>query len=109
MSKNSSVQLAIHPGKPHEGRVWVSGFKHLLVPCMLATFGLSSSNIILTNVPEILDKKILCEIMEYLGCIIHQSQDTLTINTTNACSKAIPEHLTDKIHGAIYLTSGIVG
>ncbi|MCD8525384.1 MAG: hypothetical protein LRY67_06625 [Gammaproteobacteria bacterium] len=87
----------------------MSGFKHLLVPCMLATFGLSSSNIILTNVPEILDKKILCEIMEYLGCIIHQSQDTLTINTTNACSKAIPEHLTDKIHGAIYLLPVLLG
>lgn len=90
---------------PNIYRVDVGGFKHATVPILAASLA-CSLRVHLSNVPEIADVRVICEILKQMGCEIqyHLENKSLIVDTTKA---HFPENLDAKlinsVHGTIYL------
>ncbi len=65
-------QLVIHGGKRLEGSVTISGSKNAALPMLIAV-AVSDKPITLHNVPDISDIRLVCRILERLGCKIKKN------------------------------------
>ena len=59
-------EYVIEGGYPIQGTITASGNKNAALPCLAATL-LTNEPIILNNIPDIQDTKVMIEILEYLG------------------------------------------
>ena len=100
--------IRIQGGKLHDGDVSVSGFKHLAVPAIASTLLLPVS-ITLTNVPVNEDVRVLRDILERVGASVVQSGDSVTIDTSHARYSPIPDVLSSRVHGALYMIPAFLG
>lgn len=100
--------LVIRGGQPLAGSVRISGYKHATVP-MLAAAALASGRVELTNVPDIEDRRVLCEIFAQLGAAVTFDKGRLTIDPNELRSALIPEALSSRVHGTLYLLPTLLG
>lgn len=101
-------KLLFLPGEIIEGSLQIAGFKHATTVIMAASVALKK-DVVIHNVPGILDTRIISEIINYLGGFSNFQDSSLKINCSSLKNWSIPHTLADQIHGAIYLIPVLLG
>ncbi|MGM9969268.1 MAG: UDP-N-acetylglucosamine 1-carboxyvinyltransferase [Anaeroplasma sp.] len=84
-----------------KGTVSISGSKNATIPILCAS--LLQKNLVLENVPNILDIKRLIRILKYLGSEIKTKKNKLFINNSNIEYKSLTIEECSLIRGSYYL------
>jgi UDP-N-acetylglucosamine 1-carboxyvinyltransferase len=102
--------VTVHGGRPLRRPLRLAGFKHALVP-VLAAGVLAERPVVIRNAPDIEDTRTLLGILRRLGAsaTLETSTRTLTLDTSGLCSWQIPDELSARIHGAVYLMPVLLG
>jgi len=97
-------RLTVHGGRTLHGPLRVAGFKHALVP-LLAAGVLADAPVVIRNAPDIEDTRTLAEILRRLGAsvLFDGPGRTLTQDPAGKHGWRIPDELSVRIHGAVYL------
>lgn len=102
-------KLVINGGKPLKGEVTISGAKNSAVAILPATL-LINGICTINNVPNIVDVKLSCEILEGLGAKIKWiDKNSIEVDTTNITSTVAPIDLTRKFRASYYLIGSMLG
>lgn len=102
-------KLIIHGGTRLSGEVLISGAKNAALALLPATL-LINDTCTITNVPNISDVKIICNILEKLGAkITWTSSNTITVDTRNISSTTAPLDMTSKFRASYYLIGSLLG
>ena len=102
-------KLVIHGPTPLKGEVTISGAKNSAVAILPATL-LVDGICTITNVPNIVDVKLSCEILEGLGAKIKWiNNHTLEIDSRNITNTVAPIDLTRKFRASYYLIGSMLG
>ncbi len=83
-----------------EGSVIVSGSKNASLPMISAAI-LTNENLILHNVPDLMDVDTMCKLMVQLGCHCAREKSTLIINCSGLNSDFAPYDLVRKMRASI--------
>lgn len=102
------MRYIINGGHKLEGTVRISGNKNSIFPCVAAAL-LTNSEVILENIPDLLDTEVLIQILKKIGVDVEKKQSSLTIKASKIYSFHLPEDLMVKLRGAIVLAGAILG
>lgn len=106
----SKDKIQFNPSKLVPNKITIGGFKHLTVALIHAVIAVPNCKIILQNVPNIADTKILIQILKYFNCRqVDFSNNTLKLNTMEMENKPVPLELSQQIHGALYMLPVLLG
>lgn len=97
----------IQGGVPLKGTVKISGSKNAALP-MLAASLLCSKPITLTNVPDIEDIRVICEILIKLGCEVTRSENKITVDSSKLNHHLIDPELAYKLRGSVLLIAPLL-
>ncbi|OVE78115.1 UDP-N-acetylglucosamine 1-carboxyvinyltransferase [bacterium F16] len=87
----------IEGGNPLSGTVAASGNKNAILP-MLAACLLTDEEVVLENVPDIIDVHVMAELLQEMGATVEWQDDTLRVTASNvSINDELPEHLCNKI------------
>lgn len=101
-------KLVITGPTPLKGEVVISGAKNSAVAILPATL-LINGKCTITNVPNIVDVKLSCEILEGLGAKIKWiNKNTMEIDNTNISNTIAPIELTRKFRASYYLIGAML-
>ncbi len=102
-------KLVITGPTPLKGEVNISGAKNSAVAILPATL-LIDGVCTINNVPNIVDIKLSCEILEGLGAKINWiNKNSLEIDTRNITKTVAPIELTRKFRASYYLIGSMLG
>lgn len=102
-------KLVINGGKPLKGEISISGAKNSAVAILPATL-LINGICTINNVPNIVDVKLSCEILEGLGAKIKWiDKNSIEVDTTNITNTVAPIDLTRKFRASYYLIGSMLG
>lgn len=102
-------KLVITGPTPLKGEVNISGAKNSAVAILPATL-LIDGVCVINNVPNIVDIKLSCEILEGLGAKIKWiDRNSLEIDTRNISKTVAPIELTRKFRASYYLIGSMLG
>ena len=102
-------KLVITGPTPLKGEVNISGAKNSAVAILPATL-LIDGVCVINNVPNIVDIKLSCEILEGLGAKIKWiDKNSLEIDTRNITKTVAPIKLTRKFRASYYLIGSMLG
>ena len=101
-------KLVISGGTPLKGEVCIGGAKNSAIAILPATL-LCKGTCTLHNVPNIVDVKLSCQILEQLGSkITWTGPNTLTIDNTDINKTKAPLDLTSKFRASYYLIGAML-
>lgn len=95
-------------GRQLQGTVKISGNKNSVFPCLSAAL-LTTDEVIINNVPNILDTRVSLEILKSLGVETEFDKNTIKIKAKNINSFTIPDDLIKRLRGSIVFAGGILG
>lgn len=102
-------KLVITGPTPLKGEVEINGAKNAAVAILPATL-LIDGICTISNLPNISDVKILCKILTEMGAkITWNSENEITIDTTNITTTQAPLDLTSKFRASYYLIGSMLG
>lgn len=102
-------KLVIVGGNPLKGEVSISGAKNAAVAILPASL-LVDGVCTIENVPNIIDVKLSCEILESLGAKISWTgQNELRIDTTDISCQDASLELTRKFRASYYIIGALLG
>ena len=102
-------KLVINGGIPLKGEVTISGAKNSAVAILPATL-LIDGTCIINNLPNIVDVKLSCEILEGLGAKIKWlDKNSIEVDTRNITNTIAPIDLTRKFRASYYLLGSLLG
>ena len=102
-------KLVIHGGTPLKGEVTISGAKNSAVAILPATL-LINGTCIINNLPNIIDVKLSCEILEGLGAkITWLNAHSIEVDTRDITNTIAPIDLTRKFRASYYLIGSMLG
>ena len=102
-------KLVINGGTPLKGEVTISGAKNSAVAILPATL-LIDGVCTINNLPNIVDVKLSCEILEGLGAKIKWlDKNSIEIDTRNITNTVAPIDLTRKFRASYYLIGAMLG
>ncbi len=102
-------KLIINGPTPLKGEVRISGAKNSAVAILPATL-LIDGICTINNIPNIVDVKLSCEILEGLGAKIKWlNKNSLEIDTRNITNTIAPIDLTRKFRASYYLIGSMLG
>ena len=102
-------KLVIQGGTKLKGEVVISGAKNAAVAILPATL-LMNGICTINNLPNISDVKIICNILKELGAkITWNSENEITIDTTNVSCTSAPLDMTSKFRASYYLIGSLLG
>ncbi len=85
---------------PVKGKIKASGNKNAALPCIAAVL-LTDEEVELKNIPDIEDVRVMCEILEDLGCRVEKTgKNTLRFKTTDLKSE-VSENLASAVRASI--------
>lgn len=90
------------------GEVNISGSKNAALPIMAASI-LNKGTTIIENAPDIRDVKMMCSILEKLGCDVIRENNKITINATDITSSEIPEELMREMRSSVIIAGALIG
>lgn len=99
--------LEIDGGRTLTGTVHISGAKNSAVSLIPAAI-LSSNKTTLTNVPNITDINVLCDILRYLNVSVNEASGSLVIDPSNLVNKEIPEEYSSKLRASYYFMASLL-
>lgn len=102
--------FVINGGHELFGEVKISGAKNAAVAIIPAAI-FAEDEVVLENVPNISDVKVIMQILEFLGAKIERADDpnTWIIDTKNVEYKPIPENLASKFRASYYFIGAMLG
>ena len=92
--------LKIEGGRRLSGIIELSGNKNAILP-MIAASILTEQEVILHNVPNIIDVTNMLEIASLLGADISRNKNTVSIKATNIMTTSIPHEYSSKIRTSL--------
>lgn len=102
------AKFLIEGGNKLVGEVKISGNKNAVFPCLSAAL-LTSEDVILRNIPKIVDTDVSLEILRSLGVEVTEAEDYIKINAHKIESHQIPEELAARLRGSILFAGGLLG
>lgn len=102
------MKYVIEGGNKLEGEVLVSGNKNSIFPCMAASL-LTDEEVILENVADINDSRILIQILEHLGIKVKKMGSKVVLKSQDFKKTTLPEDLVVKLRGSVVLIGAILG
>lgn len=97
----------IEGGNKLKGKVKISGNKNAILPCLAACL-LTNEEVILRNVPQILDVEIFLQIFQRLGVEVESGDHLLRIRCKSVDKYEIPEDLANKLRASILLVGPLL-
>lgn len=100
-------RLLIEGKQVLSGEIRVSGNKNAVLP-MIAASLLTDEEIVLKNVPDIIDVKVMLSLAEYLGISVSFSENTLRLQASNVRDSKLPVEFCNKIRTSILFTGPLI-
>ena len=102
-------KLVIHGGTPLKGEVTISGAKNSAGAILPATL-LINGTCVINNLPNIIDVKLSCEILEGLGAkITWLNAHSIEVDTRDITNTIAPIDLTRRFRASYYLIGSMLG
>ncbi|MDR1066070.1 MAG: UDP-N-acetylglucosamine 1-carboxyvinyltransferase [Clostridiales bacterium] len=98
----------VRGGNALSGEIRVSGSKNAILPILAATI-LTSGTSVIRNCPKISDTYVSIEILEALGCKVKMEDDTITVDSSTANDRCVPEKLVREMRSSIIFLGGVLG
>ena len=99
--------LEIEGNRPLIGSVGIGGAKNSAVALIPATI-LTDNKTTLTNVPDITDIDVLCEILEFMNIKVKRASGSLVIDPSKMENKVIPDSLSNKLRASYYFMASLL-
>ena len=99
--------LEIEGNRPLIGTVGIGGAKNSVVALIPAAI-LTNNKTTLTNVPDITDVDVLCEILEYMNIKVQRASGSLVIDPSEMENRVIPDCLSNKLRASYYFMSSLL-
>src|SRR3990167_1581974 len=106
--KNNNSDVIVQPSNLSDSEVIISGYKHASNLIIVATILLPKVTFVLENIPDVLDTKLLIEILINLEAEVAFIDGYIKINTVNLINKRIDVELTKQVHGTLYLLPALL-
>ena len=100
-------KLVIEGKNTLSGEISISGNKNAVLP-MIAASLLTDEEILLRNVPDIIDVKVMLNIAEALGVSVNRDGDTLRLKAEKISSCELPHELCSRIRTSILFTAPLL-
>jgi len=101
------MKYIINGGHRLEGKITISGNKNSVFPCVAAAL-LTEEEVILENISDLKDTKILIQILKKMGVKVDKQGAILKINAANIRHHTLPESLVTKLRGSVVLVGSIL-
>ncbi|MCQ2978663.1 MAG: UDP-N-acetylglucosamine 1-carboxyvinyltransferase [Clostridia bacterium] len=101
-------QLVIKGGKKLKGEIKICGAKNSAVALIPATI-LCGGKSTISNLPQISDTSLLCDILSEMGADVNFKGSTMTINTAKISRGTDNELKAGKIRASYYLAGALLG
>lgn len=101
------AKYIIEGGHKLSGSITLSGNKNATFPCIAASL-LTSEEVTLENIPEILDVEVMTKILGELGVKTQLSDKTLKIEASKIVTTKLPEELTTRLRGSVVLAGALL-
>src|SRR5688572_28632821 len=101
------MQYIVTGGKRLEGSIKTSGNKNSVFPCVAAAL-LTSDEVVLENISDLRDTKVLIQILEKLGTNVTREGSTLTLKTEHVNHTNLPKDLMGKLRGSMVLVGAVL-
>lgn len=99
----------IDGGVPLSGRVKVSGNKNEALPAIACAL-LSDEPVILDNVPDILDVRVMLQILEEMGTeVVRETPHKIRLTTSTLKTTSIPTKLAERVRASILFAGPMLG
>ena len=99
--------FVIEGGAVLGGKVQVHGAKNAVLPILAASL-LVRGEIELVDVPDLLDVRVMIDILTALGIEVEREGHTLYVNTDPLETNIVPEHLMSQMRSSIFLLGPLV-
>ncbi len=99
--------LEVEGNVPLLGSVEISGAKNSAVALIPAAI-LSNNKTTITNVPDITDIDVLCEILEYMHVEVKRASGSIVIDPSHMENVVIPDELSNKLRASYYFMSSLL-
>lgn len=102
-------QYHIEGGFPAKGVIRASGNKNAALPCIAATL-LTDEPVVIRNIPEIQDVKVMFTVLESLGVSVERLEaGAYRVHTLNLSSSEISPELAGRVRASILLAGPLLG
>ncbi|QGT99138.1 UDP-N-acetylglucosamine 1-carboxyvinyltransferase [Candidatus Syntrophocurvum alkaliphilum] len=101
-------QFNIWGGTPLKGQIRISGSKNSTLPIMAASI-MSSEEVIIKNVPDLEDVRVMALALQELGAKVTKEKDVLIINSKNINSSELPEKISRKMRASNLVMGALLG
>ena len=98
----------IEGGQRLIGEIDISGSKNAALPIMAASI-LNEGITVIENIPDIRDVKMMCSILESLGCKITRENNKIIIDATEIKENEIPENLMREMRSSVIIAGALLG
>ncbi|MFV1989522.1 MAG: UDP-N-acetylglucosamine 1-carboxyvinyltransferase [Acidimicrobiales bacterium] len=102
-----SLDFLVHPNGPLRGEVEISGAKNSVLKLMAATL-LAPGHYSLTNVPDIVDVRLMAELLRSMGSTVVEGKAALAIDTPEDTIPEAPYELVAKMRASIVVMGPLV-
>ena len=99
--------LQIEGGNPLNGSVKVSGNKNAILPMIAACF-LTDEAVTLSNVPNILDVRIMLDIARSLGASVEHEGNSVQIQAGNVCNGTLSHDHCSKVRTSVLFVAPLL-
>lgn len=99
--------LEIEGNRPLIGSVGIGGAKNSAVALIPAAI-LSNNKTTLTNIPDITDIDVLCDILEFINVKVKRASGSIVIDPSKMENKVIPDSLSNKLRASYYFMSSLL-
>ena len=99
--------LEIEGNRPLIGSVGIGGAKNSAVALIPAAI-LSDNKTTLTNIPDITDIDVLCDILEFINVKVKRASGSIVIDPSHIENKVIPDSLSNKLRASYYFMSSLL-
>ncbi len=100
--------FVINGGRRLNGSLQVQGSKNSVLPILAATLLVKGKSVI-HNCPKLSDTRSTVKILRTLGCKVLQSENTITVDSTDASGYIIPEDLMREMRSSVVFLGAVLG
>ena len=101
------AKFIINGGNKIYGKVKNESAKNAVLPLLAAAI-MCEQKVTILDCPDILDVKILVEILEYINVKCEINNNNITVDASNIILRPIPLSLTSKLRSSIFLLGSLL-
>ena len=107
-SSYSSDTLVIEGGSRLKGTVRISGAKNASLPILFASI-LTNERCEIEDVPELVDTKNACELLQILGAYVYRRGESVVVEPSGIYSFDTPSHIVRRMRASILSMGPLLG